>query len=99
MALGLDIDIDPITVGVLVFMVVIIFAVAGATITVNRVTTSGKIINGSNNNNSNNANNNANTSGKNKHIDTPDEAYMSETTRKHILLEQNRYYTDTCPMI
>lgn len=95
-------DIDPVTVAVVVFMIILIFAIAGATIQIDLVNRSGQRLD---TNNTPNANNNKNKTSDHKpmtppvSIDAPDEAYLSETTRRHLLMEQDRYYTDSCPMI
>lgn len=108
MNLKLGFDIDTTTIVVVVCMVLIIFAIAGATIHIDTVTASGKRIDRHNNNHidnsnthhsSDNASNNTSNNSNKKAVDVPDEAYLSDETRRHILLEQQRYYTDTCPMV
>jgi len=91
----LSIDIDPVTIAVLVFMLLAIFLIAGATVTIDQVTPSGNVI--ANQNNTNTPNNSKATTPQN--TNEPDKAYLSPKMREHILLEQSRYYTDSCDNI
>ena len=86
----LSIDIDPVTIAVLVFMLIIIFVIAGATVTVAHVTPDGTPIS---------TTNDGTTNDDPPIPDEPDEAYLSPRMREHILLEQARYYTDSCSAI
>lgn len=85
-----QIHMDYITIIFVVFVVIIIFAVAGASI---HIESSHK------NELVRNANNNNQPRNNTKAVDVPDEAYLSKETRKHLLLEQERYYTDECPLV